>query len=357
MLAVFLLVLLSLNPASAQTIGADEWQRDDFHVRLLGDKEEVPVREGPLKVVGLDDNPRLKQNVEDIAWTARRRIRESTRVDWEGTALVVWVGSEREFLERTGKTPEFTAAAASARRATVWINASSWSRSTPDERLQVMTHELGHLLVGNLQPGTRLPLWAEEGIVMHLANEWNLQRSMTVTRAHAFASLPRLEQLQQSFPGDPEGQMLAYAVGYLAIEEIARDLGDKRGTVTRLMRHLADDAAGPALIASLWNPDTRDAWNATLVESLGSRFTNFVVLLTSGTALWFLIMLLAGMAWMKKRRRRLAAAAAELDEEPWAASLTDRDIQEIYGKREEEAPAEEYPWEKWERLRAEEEER
>lgn len=363
-----LAVLLSGTSAWAQFRFGGEIE-DKFEVRLLGENDEpTPPRDGPLKVIGLDDRPELKNHIEDLAYESRVTIRETTRIDWRGTALIVWTDNERDYLAQTGKLPEFTAAAANADYRTVWINGAAWKRATSSEQRQVLTHELGHLLLGHLPGGDDLPLWAEEGIVMHLAGEWDFNRSLAVSRAHSFGQLPALGDLELQFPRDPEQQQLAYAVGYLAVDEIARDLGDERGKITRLMRRIADKEEGPKFEETLWDRDVREGWNIQMLDSLGGRTLNLILVLTSGTTIWLLAMVLLWLAWKKKKRRRELATARELAEEPWLESLSEGDMQDIWGDRDERwrnrpEPARdaqevenEYPWEKWERLQAEERE-
>lgn len=358
--ALFLLFVFLCGAAlHAQMVIEDP--PSDFRILLLGEAEDprpAPSRAGPLKVLGLDDNPALRAHVEQVAFQARARIRQTTRADWEGTALVVWVENPREYRTLTGKIPEFTAAAASAARRTVWINASAWRRSDPRTQLETLTHEFGHLLLGNLPGGTRLPLWAEEGVVMHLAGEWNMTRALAVSRAHAFGQLPSLVDLETTFPEDPEMQALAYAVSYLTVAEIAASLGDAAGAPERLMRRLSDAQAGPRLREALWDPAVRDGWEAQMLEALGGRVTNLMIALSSGTAFWFLILVLVFWAWSKKRARRRAANEQEAREEAWAASLTERDIHDVWGEPQDDQPKaeserEELPWEKWERLKGE----
>ncbi len=325
---------------------------DDFKVHLLGEREDPKPRQGPLQVLGLDDRPQLKAEIEGMAYESRRIIRQTTRIDWEGTAWIVWSDRESDYSKMTGKRAEFTAAAANARKHTIWINGNAWRRSTPVENQKVMTHEIGHLLVGNLPGGrNRLPLWAEEGIVQHLADEWTFQKEWTLARAHAFDQLPTLASLEDRFPEDPEGQLLAYAYGYRGIVELAQSFGDDTDSLERVMRRLADEKAGPELNQFLWEDNQRDALDRQVRESLGSRVTSAVLILTSGMTFWIIAMVLAVWAWGKKKRDRILASRAA-EEEAWAESLTEEDIQEVWGDREDRwEEVEETPWDRYERER------
>ena len=326
-----------------------------FRLRVLHDQREIRPRNGPIKVFGLEDRPKLRGQIEDLAYEARLRIADETLIDWDGTAFIVWVDDEEDFLRQTGFRPEHIAAAANAEKLTVWINAKAWHRSPLADQSKVLTHELGHLLVGNLPTGRQLPLWMNEGLVQHLADEWDAQREMALARARVFGSLPDLEDLETRFPPDPEMQTLAYAMSYKAVDLVAASVGDEPGHVGDIMRHLAHKDYGPKLTAELWDPNIRNAWNDRLNESLGSRAGNAFILLSSGTAFWILIFLLAVLAYFVLRRRRRVTAQREAAEERWAESLTQQDIHDIYGDPEGEHETELTPWEKYELERDQEE--
>lgn len=359
LLLIACLVAASVAPATPANGEAGEERR--FEVRMLDPEEEATLepprvvgRDGPFRVIGLEDRPALEDALLDVAFAARRRIRETTRVDWEGTAVLVWTDG-REYARQTGHSAEFTSAAASARLHTIWINADAWRRASPTERQQVMTHELGHLLVGNLIQPKRLPLWAEEGIVMHLAGEWNWQRAAIVMQGHVAGRLPDLEDMEESFPRDPGRQALAYAYSYVAVQELARSLGDPPGEVRVVMARLSHPVEGPRLVDRLWNPVERDRLEVRARENLGTRVSSAVVLLSTGTSIWIMILILAGFAWVKRKQRRRAAARAERNEEPWLESLSEEDLQDVWGDREDRFQTEETPWERHERERDERE--
>jgi len=322
-----------------------------FAVRLLTPQEaRKPRAEGPLQVLGLDDRPALKDEIETLSFEARATIRRTTRIDWDGTAYVVWAENENDYARMTRKRPEFTSAAANAAKRTVWINASAWKKSDPDEHKAILAHEFGHLLLGNLPGGRDLPLWAEEGIVQHLADEWTPQKAMFLYRGRAFGSLPNLADLEEAFPEDPDRQVTAYAIGHRAIGLVAKEYGGDEANAAFLVRILADPQAGPVLRDDLWDGALRDRWNDEVLGSLGGRGTALALVLASGSTIWAVAMALAFGAWVIVKRRRAEANRREADEEAWAQSLAQGDIQDIYGDEEQRfGEIEETPWEKYQK--------
>lgn len=346
-LAATLLALAACAAASAQ-VPLPSPSPHPFTVRVLTEEElRKPRKDGPLQVLGLDDRPALREEIENLAFEARSAIRKATRVDWEGTAFIVWAEDEGDYFRMTRKRPEFTAAAANAAKRTVWINASAWKKAEPGEHVEILAHEFGHLLLGTLPGGGGLPLWAEEGIVQHLAGEWSPYKSLLLYRGHAFGTLPRLDDLEVSFPEDPERQAIAYAMGYKAIEAVASEYGDRRGEIRYLVQRLADPSTAPGMREALWGSSSREQWNAEVLRSLGSRRTAMFIVATSGSAIWAVILALAVAAWVVVKLRRARDARREAEEEAWAQSLDDDAVQQIYGDREERFGAvEETPWER-----------
>lgn len=288
-----------------------------------------------FQIVGLDDRPNLKNSLRAAALESRRVIRENTTVEWPGTVLIVWA-SEDLFRNKTGFHPENSAAAASPSEMTIWINEPAWTRSSNLDRQQTMTHELGHILLGSLPGGRELPLWANEGIVMHLAGQWSYEEHMKLLSAHLFGQLPRLHDLETSFPRDGESQTLAYRMSYSAISVVASDYGDPPGRVGRLLRRLEQPEYGAYLARELWDPYRVEGWQLATERALGSKVSTGVIVLTGTGSIFLLISVLFVVAYATVRARRANRARAyEEEREPWEESLTEEDVQDIYGDREE----------------------
>ncbi|MCC5877862.1 MAG: hypothetical protein JJU11_16705 [Candidatus Sumerlaeia bacterium] len=334
-IAAFCAVLLLTNSLVGQGIQWDEEilvrEREQREERFRHSGREI----GPaFRVVGLEDRPRMEKTLLILATQARLSVIERADMDWEGTALLVW-SSEQEFMEHTGFRPEHIFAAASPQRMTIWINEAAWSRSSPGDRQKTLAHEIGHLLLGSFPGGQELPLWANEGIVMHLADQWTFDDHAKLLWAHLFGRLPPLSELEETFPRESAAQSLAYRMSYAAVATVANAQGDEPGSVRRLMMRLSHPTRGVAFAEELRDPFVREGWQIATSRSLGSRFSTGVALLTGSTVLFIFAAILVLIGFWVKKSRAANRFQDEEDEEAWSESLTQQDVEDIYGEPEE----------------------
>lgn len=306
-----------------------------LHAQSTTTPEEIAAREGrPYLVLGIEEDTRLFRAVDDIAFESWIHLKDVTFGQrWPGTVHIVWCATEAEFFQHTNNAPEHFAAAASPERRIIWINPSKWRAASRDANLATMKHEMAHILLHTFPGGHGLPRWAEEGIVMHLANQWSPVDSAALAEARFFGTLPRLESIEHQFPGDSSVDM-AYAMGYFAVEVIARSYGDEPGKVDRLVASLASEKLGPRVREDLWDETRREGLQLGVYHTLGSYGASAVIVFTTGTLFWGIVAILVVVAFLKKKRRAHHIARLEEEEESWARSLTEADIQDIYGDRE-----------------------
>lgn len=313
--------------------------------------------DGPLRVLGLDDNEALKRSIADIAFESRKIIREQTSLDWNETAYILWT-SEQDFQRLTNFDSEFTAAAANAQKMTIWINESVWKSSSPSDRQKIMTHEMGHLFVGHLSPKNRLPLWVEEGIVQHLAGEWSWTKGQEFNIGLTTGRLPNLSELEERFPEDPTLRQLSYLVSYKAVANLITEYaGKEKATIGGLLYFISNDNAREEFLDDVWAPENRDRWNSEIATSSGSKIGVWLATFFTDGTFWLIALILLILAWLKTRIEKTRRNRQEM-QEAWRESLTDEDIVIIYGPKEGEGePEEETPWDRHLREKEEEENR
>lgn len=305
-------------------------------------QEVVLETPGKVRVLEMDDRPELAKHLVYMANKSRAKINARCDLMWDDPVTIVWC-DQKEYLDRTGFRPENTAAAAAPSLLTIYINESAWLRSDTREQETTLTHEMAHLMLGSL-PGRDVPLWANEGIVMHLADQWSWDEQLMLLAAHATGSLPKLAALEQSFPRDGNLQSLAYRTGYAAVDVVAESYGDERGSLRRFLQRLADPNWGPQTAQELYDPWRRGNWQAAMEHSLGSRYSTAMIVLTSTGAIFLVITFLVIIAYLVvKHKRRQRAAQYVREREAWEESLTEQDIADIYGDKEEKWKLEDEP--------------
>lgn len=296
---------------------------------------QEPVRR-PYEILGTAGNAALHEHLEEMTHRAWRRLEVAAGgMDWQGVATIVWCASAAEYVRHTGHRAENTAAAASPSRMTVWINPVAFRQNGSARNLETMTHELGHLLVGQMPGGRDLPLWANEGLVMHLAGQRSSLDTVRLGEALWANRLPSLHQLEDVFPrGTPEIDH-AYSVGYFAIRQLALEQGDRPGHATRLAQLLADPIEGPRFSATLREPLVLAMLDQAVRTQLGDSAYHGAIILLSGSSFWLIIIAVVAFAWWKARQRRAEyAREAAAEDEAWRSSLTEADVQDIYGDKE-----------------------
>ncbi|MDX1971594.1 MAG: hypothetical protein SFY68_03580 [Candidatus Sumerlaeia bacterium] len=348
-----LMVFMLWIPLTVAAQGGDSTAKPEL-VDRFEPKPGVVRYDGSLRILGLDDNPTLKQHLTDLAFESRRIIREKTTLDWDETAYIVWT-SEDDFQRFTNFASESTAAAASAQRMTIWINERAWKSATPQERAQTLTHEMGHLLLGRITGGERVPLWAEEGIVQHLAEEWSWLRGQEYAIGNAADSIPSLLDIQYAFPTDPKLRQNAYLVSYKAVGALIDELGEnqpagsnQKADVGVLLLLLNNPSTRAEWLTRLWDPLETKALEHVLENGKGNRWVSVIISVFSDTTFWLIILVLVILAWIKKKVENARRVRSE-QEEAWRESLTQDDVIDVYGPREDDPeaiPEQLTPWDR-----------
>ncbi|MBU2551752.1 MAG: hypothetical protein KKB20_25300 [Proteobacteria bacterium] len=186
----------------------------------------------------------------------------------------------------------------------------SWRASPGLDVPRVLNHELGHLVLARVFRYANLPQWLDEGLTMHLADDWGLDRQVAMARALASGGLIPLADLTRGFPRDVIGAETAYAESYYFLSFLKDRYG--RGALGRLITHLGLGAAPESAlfrISGLGVPDLEEEFKGWLVR----RFSVFWIVTGPGT-IWVLSVLLLIVGVIIKRRasaRKLAEWEAE----------------------------------------------
>jgi hypothetical protein len=110
----------------------------------------------------------------------------------------------------------------------------------PDRQLkETFVHELSHAVLDKAV-GKNVPRWLQEGLAMHHAREWNVDRFATLVRARVTGGLYPLSELTWKWPEGNLSQDIAYAqsiefVNYL-LDISRKEGGDKFPVLFNKMR-------------------------------------------------------------------------------------------------------------------------
>jgi hypothetical protein len=273
--------------------------------------------------------PDLAREIMEAVVAAREKVGRATRIPQPNKFIVIWCDTGTEFLARTGFQPESTAAAAVPGRGMILINGAAWSREGTAAGHTVLVHEYAHLVI-HAQTRGPIPRWLDEGLAMHLADQWSMDHALQAVTAQLWHSLPPLSAMERDYPAGTDARRRAYLMAYLATRTLAQQMGSEEGKVDVILERLGGPG-GAAFAQTLWRPDVRAGIELGARSALGSRAHNWLVWGSSGTAIWIVIVVLFLLAYLRKRRRIAELRRKQDEEEAWAQSLTQRDIEDIYG--------------------------
>lgn len=165
--------------------------------------------------------------------------------------------------------------------------------------LEVFRHELAHLALEEAVQGTRVPLWFNEGLAIHLSRERSFARTQTLWTAVVSGNLLPLTDIERHFPDDVVGVPLAYAQSADVVRYLLRQEDQER--FRSLIKRLRRGEAFESALSDSYGLDTFGLERVWL-EDAESRYTVWPVLM-SGTLVWGGAMVLVALAWRRKRQR------------------------------------------------------
>jgi hypothetical protein len=159
-------------------------------------------------------------------------------------------------------------------------------------------HELMHLALNDAIGDHHVPRWFDEGLAIHESGEQWTERLGTLWQATLAKTLLSFADLDRGFAeGSDVG--VAYAESADVVRFLMRD--DDRARFGSLVQRLRAGTPFDRAVGDAYDTDLRKLeyeWRTDVSHRFG-----VVPLLTGGGALWGLIVVLAGAAYVKRRRR------------------------------------------------------
>jgi hypothetical protein len=181
----------------------------------------------------------------------------------------------------------------------------------PHDTLEdVLHHEVAHVLMARAAGGGGLPLWFHEGLAVLAERTWGLEDQARLVSEMVMVSRTSLDRVDAMFAADQGSKTGAYTLAAAFVRDLIRRHGaDAPADVLRRMRR--GETFERAFAEAMGEP-VADAENAFWS---GQRFwTSIGPFLTTQTALWMLVTVIALAAIIRRRMQRAAKRWDESEE-------------------------------------------
>ena len=169
----------------------------------------------------------------------------------------------------------------------------------PYESLEsVVSHEVVHLALA-AQAGGPLPRWFHEGVATSVEQGWGITSQARLV--FATVGNPRLADLGRLFTSESEQEIVS---AYLLAAALVSDVRERHGTTVpgAIVDHVARGT--PFAQAFLLQTGDTPAQAAARAWGRYRRWTSWIPVVTSGSALWMGILTLAFVAFLATLRKR-----------------------------------------------------
>jgi hypothetical protein len=174
----------------------------------------------------------------------------------------------------------------------------------------VFRHEVAHLALAAGAGGAPLPRWFHEGVAMSIDRGWDTSGQLRLLLE--MIRNPRTERLGHLFASNtrPESA-LAYGLSAALVADLQRRHGPA------VVGALAAQVAAGVPFARGFEVETGETPDGAASRAWAAyrRWTSWVPALTSGTATWALILIVAAGAYVRVLRRRIRRRRAWEEEE------------------------------------------
>jgi hypothetical protein len=173
----------------------------------------------------------------------------------------------------------------------------------PHDTLEdVLHHEVAHVLMARAAGGAGLPLWFHEGLAVLGERTWGLEDQARLVSEMVMVSRTPLDRVDAMFAADEGSKTRAYTLAAAFVRELIRRHGtDAPANVLRRMR------GGETFERAFANAMGESVAEAENAFWSGQRFwTSIGPFLTTQTALWMGVTVIALAAIIRRRMQRAA---------------------------------------------------
>ena len=221
-----------------------------------------------------------------------------------GGGTKVWLASSQKMFQEiqpAGKIQAWSVAVAYPRQNLIIILSPRAIKRGHMELSTIFKHEFTHIAMGRAFQGSGgIPHWLHEGVAMYESREWDFRRVSAIMRAVLTDTLIPLSEITQRFPQEENRAELAYCQSFYLISFLIHKYG--RPSFHRFIREYSRGTPLNQVLVDIYGmslDQLEERWR----RYLKMRFS-WIPVITSATALWFLLALLFLLAYAKKRRAK-----------------------------------------------------
>lgn len=266
-----------------------------------------------VNIVYTGPEARLARSLAVKAGEALFRLEEEFGLPPKGRISIVLASSLEDFSQAQPggvRVPVWAAGVAYPNLNLIVLKSGKAAKGTGLDK--TLVHELTHVVLGRIFGRRPVPTWLNEGLTMHLADDWGVSRQVAMARAVSSGRLIPLRRLVDRFPEDRLSAETAYAQSYYFISFLRDRYGPQ--VVGRLVRNLGLGVSADNVLLQA-SGLRRDDLEEEFYRWLSGRFSLFWILTGPGVV-WFLAAVLIVAAWAVQRRagaRKIAKWEAEAD--------------------------------------------
>jgi hypothetical protein len=233
----------------------------------------------------------------------RREITADLGLEPKGVTRVYLASSLHMYqaLQPGGKIQAWSRAVAYPRLNLIVILSPKAVRGGHMDLGTIFKHEFTHIVLGRAFQGSKgIPHWLHEGVAMYESREWDFRRISAIMRAVLTDTLIPLSEITQRFPQEENQAELAYCQSFYLISFLIHTYG--RPPFHRFIREYCGGSPLNQVLVDIYGmglDQLEEQWR----RHLKVRFS-WIPIITSATALWFLLALLFMLAYAKKRRAK-----------------------------------------------------
>jgi hypothetical protein len=246
---------------------------------------------------------RVIKSLIDEAEGLRSEIVKDLGLDFKDTTKVYLAPSRKTFqeIQSGGKIQSWAVGVAYPHLNLIILLSPRALKGGHMDLRKVFTHEFTHIALGRAFQGSgEIPHWLHEGVAMYESKEWDFRRVSAITQAVLTNSLIPLSEITQRFPREEDRAELAYCQSFYLISFLIHKYG--RLSFHRFIREYSGGNPLDQVLVDIYGiglDQLEERWQ----RSLKMRFS-WIPIITSATALWFLLALLFILAYAKKRRAK-----------------------------------------------------